>query len=198
MTLVDPFRFRTSNGISLSQAQKETLVSVLDTFIAPLSEQEEDQLVKKLAHSHSEEHVRSFCRLSSSDLGLLEIVESSISRVVVKEKHAELLTILSVLSSRAGTFVLTGRFTTFKSMSREDRESAILKWKDSTLFPQFRKIYKSFQQIACFNMYSHFGHHSIIQNAMKFKVPDINQEYEDHPERLEMFKSLENYVWHCK
>jgi hypothetical protein len=187
MAVVDPFRFRSGNGIQITSDQEETLVALLDTYIAPLSQQEEDALVKKLAKTHTEEEVRKYCRVSCSGLDSAKFVKQFVDRSILEEKHGDLTTILSVLSSKAGTFALTGYFAPFKDLSRQDRERIVLNWKNSFL-PQLRQIYKTFHALSCFTAYSEFGADSVIGDAMKYRVPELNQEHENQPERLNMIK----------
>ncbi|KAI8890264.1 long-chain fatty alcohol dehydrogenase [Backusella circina FSU 941] len=187
MAAVDPFRFRTTNGIQISADQNETLVALLDTYIAPLSQQEEDALVKKFAKTHTEEQVRKYCRMTCSEIDTAKYVKLFVNRSIIEEKHGDLTTILSVLSTKAGTFALTGYFALFKDLSREDRERIVINWKNSFL-PQLRQIYKTFHALSCFTTYSEFGADSVISEAMKYRVPEIDQEYENQPERLPMIK----------
>ncbi|CAO3644663.1 unnamed protein product [Mucor hiemalis] len=184
MTVVDPFRFRVSPDIEFNEGQLETLKAILDTFIAPLSQEQEDALVIKLQSTHTEEQVRDFCRLSSTSLQSLETIKGFINRTVLAEKRQELLLMLSLLSSRAGTFALSGHFDEFKNLSLADREKIFLNWKNSFL-PQLRLLYKTFHSLSCHPAYA--AHSKELGEAMHYNnLASKTATYEDIPERLPM------------
>ncbi|KAI8883540.1 long-chain fatty alcohol dehydrogenase [Backusella circina FSU 941] len=187
MTVNDPFRFRVAANIEFSDSQKATLESILDTFIAPLTKAEEDALVQKLSATHSEDTVRNYARISNSSIKSFEAVNDFINHAVVAEKRRELLLLLSLLSTKAGTFALTGHFDEFKNLPHVDREKVFLNWKDSFL-PQLRLIYKTFHSLACYPVYG--AHSEVVSDAMKYRLPDLEENhdelYEHTPEKLNM------------
>lgn len=185
MTAVDPFRFRVSPEIEFNEGQLETLKAILDTFIAPLTQEQEDALVIKLQSTHTEEQVRDFCRISSTSLQSLETIKGFINRTVLAEKRQELLLMLSLLSSRAGTFALSGHFDEFKNLSLADREKIFLNWKNSFL-PQLRLLYKTFHSLSCHPAYA--GHSKELGEAMHYNTLESRTKLyeEDIPERLPM------------
>lgn len=183
VVLEDVFRFRVAPSIEFNESQLETLKAILDTYIAPLPKDKEDDLVRKLQQTHTEEQVRKFCRISSSSLQTLETVKFFINRVVLPEKRQELLLLLSLLSTRAGTFVLTGYFDEFKNLSLADKEKIVLNWKNSYI-PQIRLIYKTFHALACHPTYA--AHINELGNAMHYNNLIKDQKYEDVPLRYEI------------
>lgn len=178
----DNFRYRASPTFELNDDQLATLQAILETYIAPLSKEQEDALVIKLQKTHTEEQVRNFCKISSTTLESIETTKSFINRTVLPEKRKELLMIMSVLSTRAGTFALTGYFDEFKNLSIADREKVILNWKDSFL-PQLRLLYKTFQSLSCHPIYA--AHSNELSAAMHYN-PKLDDQYENVPERLNM------------
>jgi hypothetical protein len=176
----DAFRFRVAPSIEFNDGQLETLKAILDTYIAHLPKEKEDELVQKLKSTHSEEQVRQFSRLSSTSLQTLQAVKFFINRVVLADKRQELLMLLSLLSTRPGTFILTGHFDEFKNLSLEDKEKVVLNWKNSYI-PQIRLIYKTFQSLACHPVYA--AHINELGDAMHYNDLTKDQQYADVPPR---------------
>lgn len=181
----DAFRFRVAPPIEFNEGQLETLKAVLDTYIAPLPKEKEDELVRKLKDTHSEEHVREFSQLSSTSLQSLEAVKFFINRVVLPDKRQELLLVLSLLSTRAGTFILTGHYDEFKNLSLADKEKIILNWKNS-IIPQIRLLYKTFHALSCHPTYA--AHIKDLGNAMHYNDLIKDQQYEDVPLRYNILE----------
>ncbi|KAL7315627.1 hypothetical protein PS15m_004820 [Mucor circinelloides] len=181
----DPFRFRVSPSIEFNEGQLETLKVILDTFIAPLPKEQEDKLVAKLKDTHTEEQVREFCKLSSTSLQSLETIKQFVNKTVLPDKRKELLLMLSLLSSRAGTFALTGHFDEFKNLSLADREAIFINWKNSFL-PQLRLLYKTFHSLSCHPAYA--AHTKDLGIAMHYNDLIKDQKYENVPDRLDMLK----------
>lgn len=182
---VDPFRFRVSPSIEFNEGQLETLKVILDTFIAPLPKEQEDALVLKLKDTHTEEQVRNFCKLTSTSLQSLETIKQFVNRTVLPDKRKELLLMLSLLSSRAGTFALTGHFDEFKNLSLTEREAIFINWKNSFL-PQLRLLYKTFHSLSCHPAYA--AHSKDLGIAMHYNDLIKDQKYEDVPDKLDMLK----------
>lgn len=184
MATVDPFRFRVSPEIEFNPAQLETLVAILDTFIAPITKEEEDQLVIKLKDTHTEQEVRGFCQISSTSLASIESIKKFINRAILPDKRQECLRMLSILSTRAGTFALTGYFNEFKNLSLKDREQVFLNLKDSRL-PPLRLLYKTFHALSCHPTYG--SHSEVLGEAMHYNDLESKRKvYENLPERLSM------------
>ncbi|KAI9478620.1 MAG: hypothetical protein EXX96DRAFT_253826 [Benjaminiella poitrasii] len=180
---MDPFRFRVSPSIEFNEGQLETLKVILDTFIAHIPKEQEDALVEKLKDTHSEQEVRQFCRLTSTSLQSLETIKGFINRTVLPDKRQELLLMLSLLSSRAGTFALTGYFDELKNLPLADREKVFLNWKNSFI-PQLRLLYKTFHSLSCHPAYA--AHSKNLGVAMHYNNLIKDQKYENVPERFNM------------
>ncbi|KAI7900781.1 uncharacterized protein BX663DRAFT_516491 [Cokeromyces recurvatus] len=185
---VDPFRFRVSPFIEFNEGQLDTLKVILDTFIAPLPKHQEDTLVEKLKETHSPSEIRQFCQLTNTSLQTLDSIKSFINRTVLPDKRKELLMILSLLSTRAGTFALTGYFDEFKNLSLEDREKIFLNWKNSYL-PQLRLIYKTFHSLSCHPAFA--SHSKELGEAMHYNNLIKDKKYDNIPERLNMLNPEE-------
>lgn len=186
MTSADPFRFRVAPEIEFNKDQLETFKAILDTFIAPLPKDQEDALVEKLKDTHTEQQVRDFCRITSSSMNTVEDVKSFINHTVLPDKRQELLLMLSLLSSRAGMFALTGQLNELKNLSLKDREKVFLNWKNSFI-PQLRLLYKTFHSLSCYPAYG--AHADILGEGMHYADgAKLARDYkhEEVPERLPM------------
>lgn len=183
----DPFRFRVAAPIEFNENQLVTFKSILDTFVAPLSKEQEDALVLKLQKTHTEEEVRNYCQMTNSSLETLETIVGFINRAVLPEKRQQLLLMLSLLSTRAGTFALTGYFDEFKNLPLADKEKVFINWKNSFL-PQLRLVYNTFHSLACHPAYA--GHSDKLGIAMHYSNI-VDTRYDNIPERLNMIQPEE-------
>lgn len=166
----DPNRFLNAPSIELNQDQLAVLRAIADTFIARLTPEEEEELVQKLSATHTREQVAELARLSCSDLdGQLAIILAFLERALAPAKRHEVAMILTVLSKCAGSFALTGHLTRFQDLSRQEREKALLKWKNSYLQP-LRLLYKLFSAATCNPIYS--VKDSVLHRAMGYPSRD--------------------------
>ena len=179
---IDPFRHRVAPPFELNRHQEETLAAILDTFVATLPKEQADDLVEKLKNTHTEEEVRRFCQISSTSIDSISSTIRLINNTVLPAKRIELMKLLSILSTRPGTFALTGYFSEFKNLPFADREKIILGWKNSYV-PSLRIIYKSFHALACLPAYK--SHIQAFTDAMHYDTKN-DTVYEDLPERLPM------------
>ncbi|GAA5797760.1 hypothetical protein HPULCUR_003154 [Helicostylum pulchrum] len=137
--------------------------------------------------THTEQEVRNFSQISNSSLYSLETVKGFINHTVLPEKRQHLLMLLSLFSTRAGTFALTGHFDEFKNLSLADKEKIFINWKNSYL-PQLRLIYKLFHSLSCHPVYA--THSEALGPAMHYSNL-IDAKYDNVPERLHMLKPEE-------
>ncbi|KAI8388548.1 uncharacterized protein BYT42DRAFT_611581 [Radiomyces spectabilis] len=191
----DPFRYYIAPPIDWSDDQLDTFRAIMDTFIASLTPEEEENLAKNLSNTglHNRQDIREFAQLSCTSLETLDSIKAFVNRAVAPEKRQELGMLLSLLSTRAGTFALTGHFTEFKLLSRQEREKVFLNWKDSFL-PQLRLIYKTFFAITCHPSYG--AKSSVLHRGMGYPGLDVARSHPDYKpfkehERLRMM-SLED------
>ncbi|RCH84787.1 hypothetical protein CU098_002770, partial [Rhizopus stolonifer] len=180
-SIIDPFRKRVSQPFELNQHQLQALIALLDTFIAPLSQNQINQILIDLKSTHTPQEIIRFCQISSSGLGSAQATLRFIDNTILPEKRLELAKFLSILSTRPGTFILTGHLVEFSQLSLEDRERAVLSWKDSYL-PALRGLYKSFVALAC---HPAFKEYPELLEAMHY---DLKKEvvYDPVYERLPM------------
>ncbi|KAI9496132.1 hypothetical protein BDB00DRAFT_758945 [Zychaea mexicana] len=74
-----------------------------------------------------------------------------LARAPVRSQQS-LRIVLNLLSSRVGSFILTGHAKPFKSLTRREREAVFLKWKDSS-FAAFVSLYKAFHGVSITAVY---------------------------------------------
>ncbi|KAI8097303.1 uncharacterized protein BX664DRAFT_326073 [Halteromyces radiatus] len=179
-TVKDPFRFHVSAAFDLNQDQWETLIALMDTFIGALDDEEAEQLADRYSQTGLDrESIIKFAKLKSSDLeNYKSVVLGFLNRAAAPEKRSELQLILSVLSTRAGTFALTGHFAPFSQLSLKDREAAVNGWRHSFI-PQLRLLFKSFSGV-CLNPVFVNKENRVLHRAMGFPAEDPVRNHPDY------------------
>ncbi|CAO3638768.1 unnamed protein product [Cunninghamella blakesleeana] len=150
-------------NIKLNKNQETSLNALMDTFIATLDEQETKELLNHQQNKSGtdenqvllNEKINTLAKMKGTDVEdcnekAIEFMLDAVPTV----KHGQILLILSLLNNSAGSFLLTGHFKPFTSLSRQQRESVLLKWKDSSLLP-IRQLYRVFSIMVLLNCYGH-------------------------------------------
>ncbi|KAF7723651.1 hypothetical protein EC973_001793 [Apophysomyces ossiformis] len=189
--MTDPNRFISGSPTEITNEQLETFQAILDTFIAPLTKDEEDALLKRLAGpggSHTPEQVHEFAQLSATSAQSAKHAIALIDQSVPVARRRELSILLSLLSTRAGTFALTGHFAEFKNLTRQEREAALLQLQNA-FFPKFRLIFKALVSLACYPSYR--AQANPFYRAMNYPGDndarsELDLKPESLPERLSM------------
>ncbi|ORZ08629.1 hypothetical protein BCR42DRAFT_455391 [Absidia repens] len=180
-TTVDPFRYHVNTSLQLDQNQWDTLYALMDTFIGTLDDSDIQRLADKYSNGTTgvdREAVIAFAKLKSTDLNSQAMVQHFLNRAVVPEKHRDIQIILSVLSTRPGTFALTGHYLAFRELSPKEREMAINKWRLS-IIPQLRQLYKSFYGICINPIFANKENH-VLHAAMDYSAKDIVRSATDY------------------
>lgn len=149
--------------IKLDKNQENSLNALMDTFIATLNEKETKELLNHQQNKNDNEEeqvllkekIKGLANMKGTDMKdcnekAIEFMINAVPTV----KHGQILLILSLLNNSAGSFLLTGHFKPFKSLSRQQRESVLLKWKNSNLLP-IRQLYRVFSIMVLFNSYGY-------------------------------------------
>ncbi|KAG0170462.1 hypothetical protein DFQ28_002085 [Apophysomyces sp. BC1034] len=189
--MTDTNRFVVAPPVEFTEDQLQTFQAILDTFIAPLTKEEEDVLQQKLAGPgsiHTPEQIHEFAQLSSTSLQSLEHATLLLNQSVPAERRRELSMLLSLLSTRAGTFALTGHFAEFKNLTQKERETAFLQLQNA-YFPKFRLIFKTLAALACYPTYR--AQANPLHRGMNYPGTDTVRSHPDYkpesvPERLKM------------
>ncbi|KAI9273076.1 hypothetical protein BDA99DRAFT_499962 [Phascolomyces articulosus] len=138
----------------LTKEQLDTLVSLADTIVGELSPDITNAVTTKTIKRNNNvvlaadqapftddaQSISEYLRLSGGSAHREELLDV-VARAPVRGQHM-LRILLNLLSTRAGTFVLTGHTQPFKLLSRNQREAAFLKWKDSS-FASLVSMYKA-------------------------------------------------------
>lgn len=128
-----------------SELQKETLTAIVDTFIAPLSANEEAVLTDKILDvpntRYTREQLSKYAQISGSSSQAIEKIESKMSSPHISPKQrADFRMLLNLLSLRPTSLLLTGHWTLFKDLKQQEREQVLLKWRRS-YFGVFKLFY---------------------------------------------------------
>jgi hypothetical protein len=145
-------------ALVLDTAQANTLNAIFDTFIACLTRQEEETLQRKIhdkAHIYevTPQQVSAISAISSSSLGIPNIILEFFANHIAPDKRTDLIRILDLLNSRPGSLLLTGHWTPFASLSRPEREQVLLSWKNARL-PSLRNLFRIMSGLCLYNAYS--------------------------------------------
>jgi choline dehydrogenase-like flavoprotein len=154
-------------------SQELVLRALADTFIPSLSKAEIRQIEKeyeivKTEFKVSKETRLKFYEYQPSDL--MDIGQKSyelLLKVVPKDKMGRLDLILRMLNTSAGTLLLCGYMKPFPSLTRHERELAILGFAKSWL-PDFRQLFRVFDSISMFNTYGATLEHPPHWPALKY------------------------------
>jgi hypothetical protein len=142
----------------LNNAQSNTLGAIFDTFIARLTSKEEEDLQCKIRdktdiYQVTSQQVSSISELSSSSLGIPNIVLEFFANHVAPDKRKDLIRVLDLLDTCPGSLLLTGHWAPFASLSRHEREQVLLSWKNARL-PSLRNLFKIMSGLCLYNAYS--------------------------------------------
>ncbi|KAI9322616.1 GMC oxidoreductase-domain-containing protein [Dichotomocladium elegans] len=169
----DPFRSLVVPPFELNPDQIAVLESIVDTFVASLSEKE----IANLPRVCDEATMREFAKISGTSIQAMQLILPFYNRTLAPEKRSEVKMILSALATRAGSLIITGYATPFPQLSREDREKAVLKWKDSSI-QTFRVLYKLFSSATCNPIYGALQ--SPLHKGMGYPSGDLVREHADY------------------
>ncbi|KAI8984210.1 hypothetical protein BDF20DRAFT_815956 [Mycotypha africana] len=172
---------------TFTEAQRLTLLAIMDTFVAPLSPQEKDILMKKIfsikpSIGYNQQIISAFCDISgsSSSLNVIDRIEERLQFAASPKQRQQFLFLLNMLSHQPTLFLLTGGRSgilapSLKDLSQKDRERVLLSWKKSS-FSQLRMIYNSFMGLCLQETY--FGTESL---ATRYINTFTNTTTEDTP-----------------
>ncbi|CAO3607199.1 unnamed protein product [Cunninghamella echinulata] len=139
-------------GISkLSRNQENSLKALMNTFIAILNEEEKKELFDHHRHrcqkkedENESEKIEKLASIQGTDMkDCTEKIITLMYNATPTVKHGQILTVLSLLNTSVGSYLLTGHMKSFSSLSRQQREAVLLKWKNSSLVP-IRQLYRIF------------------------------------------------------
>ncbi|WRT66875.1 uncharacterized protein IL334_003838 [Kwoniella shivajii] len=166
-------RHNTYPSPDLTEAQRETLISICDALFQSHSGEEAERLRASLPTDHPEWQAavvddfigKSYSELDGSIDRLVDLLGSSLSSTV----RAELLTGLSLLSTTAGTFLLTGGcMKPFPKLTVKEREAILRSWSTSRITMR-RSLMRAFAALGLFCIY---GYNNVLTDAVGYPSPN--------------------------
>ncbi|GAA5941213.1 hypothetical protein JCM3775_006650 [Rhodotorula graminis] len=145
--------------LALTDAQRQSLAAVCDCIFqahgAGLAA-EVKSLLPATAPAYQREHIDALVTTKFSDLpGALDALADQFTRSLSKDSVDKIGLVLSLLSTRPGTLVLTGHASTFPELSVEQREAVLQSWRTSrlTLLRQAFRGLSAFTLYVTYNLY---------------------------------------------
>lgn len=170
--------------LELTASQSEILNAIFDTFLAPLTSDEEQYIKqviqgKESIYQTNTNQVSKIAGLSASSLNVQATVLEFFENHVEPAKRVDLIRVLDLLATRPGSLLLTGSWTPFSQLGRFKREQILLKWKLSSI-QQLNALYNAFAGLCFFNAYSRTG--SPLAQAIGYDAADGDRFFENHPD----------------
>lgn len=142
-----------------SESQRATLRALIDTVLAPLTEQEVASIVREKADlphlkdaGVTRQQIESFLRTKGSDIpGLLASVENCLQKHAPADVAWELGMLLKVMGTSAGMLALTtspSLAAPFQDLTSEQRQQVLAGFADSLIAAK-RKAFVSLKQFIC-------------------------------------------------
>ncbi|KAM0750383.1 long chain fatty alcohol oxidase [Meredithblackwellia eburnea MCA 4105] len=142
---------------TFTPAQLEVLKAIADTVVQGHDGAAHAELLASLpedAPVWQKDKVDAFIRTKFSDFpGAIEALDEQFSLSLSPTNLDSIRMTLSLLSTRAGTLLLTGHPTTFPDLTLEQREKVLQSWASSRLL-LLRKAYRGFAGLALFIAYT--------------------------------------------
>lgn len=141
-----------------NETQRETLTAIVDTFVAPLTADEEDTLIQATLSipnndCFSKDQLRTFAKISASSIGVVDRIEKKLPVALSPKKISDFLMVLNLLSYRPTSILFTGTWTLFKDLDRADREKIIIGWRKSSLSVFSKQLYNAFMGLGIIESY---------------------------------------------
>lgn len=145
-----------ANSNILNETQRETLTAIVDTFVSPLTAEEEETLIKNTLdipnNCFTKRQISEFAKISASDVNIVDRIEQKLPQTLSPKQIKDFLLVLSLMSYRPSSVVFTGYWTLFKDLDRSYREQVLIGWKKSP-FSIFRQLYNAFMGIGIIESY---------------------------------------------
>ncbi|GAA98883.1 uncharacterized protein L969DRAFT_50924 [Mixia osmundae IAM 14324] len=183
----------------LNDTQLKVLACIADTVFAAHNDEEAAWITAAMpadANDFQRKNITKFAKAKYSDSptaldDLVRQMVASVSGPNIKD----LGLMLSALSTRVGTFAMSGKTSAFCDLSQADRETVIRGWGNSPIF-LLRKAYAAFTALTLFVVYNAFDTASVgigypfngdpmrqstderIQKSYPFKFEQISKDYQ--------------------
>jgi hypothetical protein len=168
--------------MDLNASQEATLRTIINTFIAPLTSDEEAKLVNNLQQSNlfTKKQISHFSSLSGEDLDVIHRIQQELPEMLPPDKVKGLSLLLSLLGNKVVTFLLTGNTTIIRKQSRQQREKLFLKWQRSNSFLYNRILYNTLMGLTLTKSY--MGSDTVLRKAMEYEGLDGDSHFKNHPD----------------
>ncbi|ORX55731.1 long-chain fatty alcohol dehydrogenase [Hesseltinella vesiculosa] len=167
--MTDPFRFHNNVELQLSSEETKVLAALANTFIARLSPADTQKLVDKYANGKTgvdRDTLVQFANTQGTDFDFKNIITGFLLRATSPDNHRELHLSLTLLSTRAGSLLLTGKFMPFYEIPLPEREAIVNGWRTSSI-PKLRLLYRGMSSASLYPMYGNRDN-AILQRAMAY------------------------------
>ncbi|BGP16454.1 hypothetical protein JCM10213v2_004456 [Rhodosporidiobolus nylandii] len=144
-------------ALVLSDEQRRTLAAIADAAYGAHDDETVEEVRAMLPEGAPEwqkERLAFFCKTRFSDLpGAVDALADQFSTVLSKTNLDSISLTLKLLSTRAGTLILTGYATSFADLSAEQREAVLQSWRVSRL-ALLRQAFRAFVSVTLFVAYN--------------------------------------------
>jgi len=133
-------------AFSFSPDQRRTLSAICDALLPRLSAEQEREILERRQGEVNSQHLQAWCRSCSSDLGIPQSIEESVSQHLPKDAQSEFSLLLTALGSRVGMLLLCGVAMPFAALDEVQRERALQALQGSA-FSQKRKAFVNLKNL---------------------------------------------------
>ncbi len=131
--------------VMLDPARRRVAMAILDAYTRKLTEKE---MADVLAEAKDKEATRRVCERQASDIpGVDAELDRILREFIPSDTAKDLMRALWLLSTSAGTFLLSGHWCPFDQLTMAQREAVLLSWGTSMIGDK-RKLAKAFRGLA--------------------------------------------------
>ncbi|KAI8997022.1 hypothetical protein BDB01DRAFT_769549 [Pilobolus umbonatus] len=167
-----------------TEHQRATLNAIIDTFVAALDAEEEEQLINKILsipnNRFTRKQISDYAKTSGSDTHIIDKIEKKLPRVLSPAQYNQFILLLNVMNYRLGSFLLTGYFAPIQELSRPQREEVILKWKNSYFSIFSQVLYVTFMALSIVDTYRELN--CPLFDGYKYDGIDGEAYFKAHPD----------------
>ncbi|KAI8390932.1 uncharacterized protein BYT42DRAFT_526121 [Radiomyces spectabilis] len=140
--------------LCLTDDQSEVFRAIIDTIVAPLTDQEESELLANLADIaiHTKDQITTFAKLPALHGEIFDFLYHA----TPPDQQKVFATLLSLLANPHSALLLTGHWSRFDQLTRQQREAVVNNWRTSN-FAFKRLIYKVIYFIVTYPLYRKVG-----------------------------------------
>ncbi|KAM3586113.1 hypothetical protein VKS41_002642 [Umbelopsis sp. WA50703] len=165
--------------------QRETMLALMDTVLCPLTDAETETLIQSAKETKgnnlTREEIVAFAQAKASDYDIVNWFIDSLVRAAPAQKLSDVNLALNLLGSRAGSLALTGHFTAYKDLTRDQRIEVMRRWSNSSLL-MLRSIHKLFYQLTTSSIFKQPD--NPLHKALGYPGPDPHMHGEKHSSQV--------------